>query len=108
MRELLGVHQRRRFIEADQIARPGQDGYVGDGVLIAHYPGVLGVLLVKHVEQPARFVHIALQGALVFNDLASKFIEKADLLSLMLSFLISGFTGPGINSFTLIPYSDNS
>ena len=36
------------------------------------------------------------------------FIEKADLLSLMLSFLISGFTGPGINSFTLIPYSDNS
>ena len=40
---------------------------------------MLGVLPVQHAEQAARFAHVALQRALVFDGLASELVEETHL-----------------------------
>ena len=46
--ELAKLHEVARAVETNQVAHPGQDGDVGNGVLVAHHPLAAGQALVQH------------------------------------------------------------
>ena len=79
MREIAPADHLGRLIKANQVAHPGEDGHVGNGVGIAHHPGLVAQVLIQHPQEALGLVHIAVARAFVFKVFAGKFMEKAQL-----------------------------
>src|SRR5262245_26316432 len=79
VREMLDADEVRRFVEADEIAHPGKDRHVSDGVLAAHDPLPIREMLVDHTEHALRFADVAIARALVLEAPARELVEETDL-----------------------------
>src|SRR5690606_30333959 len=78
-RKIAEPHEIARAIKADQVTHPGENGDVGDAVLLAHDPVTARQALIQHAKQAPGFGGVAIARTLVFIVLARKFVEEPDL-----------------------------
>lgn len=79
VRKVRDANKITRFVKADQVADPGKDSDVGDGVGVARDPGVICQSLIEHAEQASRFRHIAVARAFIFVVLTGELVEEQQM-----------------------------
>src|SRR6185437_6758572 len=75
----LSNHEVAGTVEANEVARPAEQGNVGNAVFLLHHPPPSVEMLLEYAEQAPRFRDVALERTLVGDLLAGKFVEIADL-----------------------------
>src|SRR6185437_5587446 len=79
MPEAVERHEVAGTVEANEVARPAEQGNVGNAVFLLHHPPPSVEMLLEYAEQAPRFRDVALERTLVGDLLAGKFVEIADL-----------------------------